>query len=499
MYIDWFCSSFQGTTSSDNPSQSIGDEDNHEGDNEHEESTSIKDRSAEEGEKEYLKLFSTIDDNHMSDKNQETAQDTSLLSNESSRHNTQSEDKSDTTNSENGSTPEQASTLNKETNESVEENHSSPNGNDQDAVTLDEELTNNFPVHDHLTLLDDGNLVVYSDDDGEPPMYVHKLLSYANNQDIEGLYDDLPCFVYFLYHAVRIVVGKKIFTKSHKNSYYYNYCSVSDEAFAFLVLDNNSKRYFDMNNKPAPKGMKGNEKKKFWISPKYTILSGSVSCGVKGWTIEGRMMYMKYYNFVKEYRTQKKDLLESNALNIRTMFSGNRSNNIEQESQEIIEQNEKSEMINRRDEDVWEQFIMSTSNEERTKSTDESIDEHSVSDSEGDESQSQIDLSESDNDSDTSILETEEKDDTQIKSQALLRSQDGQSQGNRKRRQKNSCTGNDEAFDSEDGNSSTTDSVSNHKTSKRGGATISTNMIQKKKKKKKRQYHDYQQMTMQKM
>ena len=88
------------------------------------------------------------------------------------------------------------------------------------------------------------------------------------------------------------------------------------------------------------------------------------------------------------------------------------------------------------------------------------------------------------------------KDDTQIKSQALL-SQDRQSHENSRKRRQNSCTGKDEAFDSDDGNSSTTDSVSNHKTSKRGGATINTNhTIQKK---KKRQYRDHQRMTMQKM
>ncbi len=144
--------------------------------------------------------------------------------------------------------------------------------------------------------------------DRSAPMLIHKLLHLIYTNNIEDLYhDELACYTQFLENAVAMVVGQKNWKKNVCEKKYYEFVTVSDEAFALLVLDNNCLRYFDMlHNDPIDaedkRKMTMKEVKKKWIRPRYTIMSGSNNGGSKGWTMEGKKKYQYYYHFVSTFR-----------------------------------------------------------------------------------------------------------------------------------------------------------------------------------------------------
>ena len=79
---------------------------------------------------------------------------------------------------------------------------------------------------------------------------------------------------------------------------YYDFVTVQDEAFGFLVLENNGLRYLDMMINP-------NKGKKDWIQPKYTIVNGIHKKSKRGWSLDGRIRFMELVEEVEERR--KKD------------------------------------------------------------------------------------------------------------------------------------------------------------------------------------------------
>ena len=128
-----------------------------------------------------------------------------------------------------------------------------------------------------------------------------KMLNAAENGNMDDILNSAKLHFYFLNTIVQVVVGRRTWTseitKTTNNLPYHKVVHPSDEAFAFLVLDNNVKRYRDMIRRP---GLKSNE----YTSPKYTRLSEKgKKLENKGWNDEGKQKFMEYTNAVRSKRS----------------------------------------------------------------------------------------------------------------------------------------------------------------------------------------------------
>lgn len=103
----------------------------------------------------------------------------------------------------------------------------------------------------------------------------------------------------FCDHFLRAVVGHRRFDCDKKESILSNWITVSDEAFAMLVGENNIDRWIDMYRR--------DDKKKSDVIPRYTnggksqVRNGS-SQRCKGWTVEGTKRYGQLYRLVEKER-----------------------------------------------------------------------------------------------------------------------------------------------------------------------------------------------------
>jgi len=125
-----------------------------------------------------------------------------------------------------------------------------------------------------------------------------ELIERVAHKRIDLIYSEKELFHLFMRVCTQQIIGKRKWTTCSITQRYYEYVTVSDEAFAFLVLENNGKRYLDMANTAV--------EKIDWSNPKYTDVSQKGAqkreLQTRGWTSEGKMRYMAIYKEINEYR-----------------------------------------------------------------------------------------------------------------------------------------------------------------------------------------------------
>ena len=129
-----------------------------------------------------------------------------------------------------------------------------------------------------------------------------RVLYFIENDDIEKIFNDDSLYYYFLKICVINVITR---TKWKENCTTYDYDQFvhpTDEAFALLVIENNSKRYNDMVERP---GLNGEE----YVSPKFTTITrNKVSdkrSQVRGWSDSGKMRFLEYTKMIRRQRSNK--------------------------------------------------------------------------------------------------------------------------------------------------------------------------------------------------
>jgi hypothetical protein len=101
-------------------------------------------------------------------------------------------------------------------------------------------------------------------------------------------------------HFLRACVGHRRFDTDKRQSLLSKWVTISDEAFALLVIENNIDRWIDMYMRA--------DRKNSAVLPKYTnggksqVRNGS-SQRCKGWSIEGTKRYGDLYHYVKTKRS----------------------------------------------------------------------------------------------------------------------------------------------------------------------------------------------------
>jgi hypothetical protein len=102
----------------------------------------------------------------------------------------------------------------------------------------------------------------------------------------------------------------------HGSSRLKSLCSVSDEAFALLLLEDSFERWLDLfsNHKGLVMQQRGVRQRKFLIRRTYGVYQGgikydktSVTQLVKGWSAEGIVQFNTLFDLVKRDRAENPD------------------------------------------------------------------------------------------------------------------------------------------------------------------------------------------------
>lgn len=143
---------------------------------------------------------------------------------------------------------------------------------------------------------------------------VEEMVNRVRGQRIDMVYKEPDLFVLFMNLVVKHVVFKRKWNANSMTKKYYHFVTVSDEAFAFLVLENNAARYLDMADERVEKTN--------YACPKYTdaVLKGerrrTSSASIhnlpsRGWTDEGKLRFMNLFEEVEKFRETEGEKVES--------------------------------------------------------------------------------------------------------------------------------------------------------------------------------------------
>ena len=114
-------------------------------------------------------------------------------------------------------------------------------------------------------------------------------------------------YTFFCDFLLGCVTGMKRFAKDSRSRNISEIATVSDEAFALVLLDNNYKVWLDMVSNGITKGST--------VDPEYTNGGNSMSNGrsrkYKGWSDAGIDQYNALFDRVQEDRTERPDFEKS--------------------------------------------------------------------------------------------------------------------------------------------------------------------------------------------
>ena len=110
-------------------------------------------------------------------------------------------------------------------------------------------------------------------------------------------------YYFFLKKCVINVITRSKWKENCTTYDYDQFIHPTDEAFALLVLENNSKRYNDMVLRP---GLKIED----YLSPKFTTITRNKDkekrLQVRGWSDSGKMRFLEYTMMIRKQRGDKK-------------------------------------------------------------------------------------------------------------------------------------------------------------------------------------------------
>ena len=174
-------------------------------------------------------------------------------------------------------------------------NRDSDGYNNNMHLTGDVESTEEGANYQYIPLSPD-NLLSDMDQKGK----VEEMVKRICGRRMDKIYSREDLFHMFLRLVVKNVIFKNNWNHKRDSIKYYKYVTVSDEAFAMLMLENHGERYMhmmdgkDLATQPAPK---------------YTQVKGSSSIN-KGWSDEGKMRYMELVMETERWRSENLHRME---------------------------------------------------------------------------------------------------------------------------------------------------------------------------------------------
>ena len=137
------------------------------------------------------------------------------------------------------------------------------------------------------------------------------LLQKVKSRSMREIYQDQD--MYFLFHRTCVVnvIFKMKWRKSRTTTKFTTYVTTSDEAFAFLILENNADRYLDMAS--------GIQLKNCSL-PEYTDINGNAKLNGRGWSWKGIKRYMEIHKFIEDIRENEADAIDELALAIQQKY-----------------------------------------------------------------------------------------------------------------------------------------------------------------------------------
>jgi hypothetical protein len=135
------------------------------------------------------------------------------------------------------------------------------------------------------------------------------IIDIVRKGNIEEIYQDAD--KYFLFHQICVmnVLFKTKWKKNRLLQTCFKYTDVSDDAFAFLILENNAARYIDMADE--------NKDSQDYSLPIYTDAIGKVSqhnsrnLKGRGWSREGMIRFQKLQMKIEDLYESDPELIES--------------------------------------------------------------------------------------------------------------------------------------------------------------------------------------------
>jgi len=184
---------------------------------------------------------------------------------------------------------------------------------------------------------------------------ISSIIEDTLKNNIESIYSNSD--KYFLFHRICVmnVMFKTKWKKNRMIKSFHEYTDVSDEAFAFLLIENNRLRYIDMADE--------DKEQSEYNQPQYTDARGKNEIGDesknmigRGWSQKGRMRFIKLQRQIENMRENSVEMIENLGQDVlakyRDMF-GNTNNEVIEGSIEDNEEKDKRD----RDEKEWDDFI----------------------------------------------------------------------------------------------------------------------------------------------
>ena len=191
-------------------------------------------------------------------------------------------------------------------NNNISSRRGSNEGTPFSSVEEDEVLTSDVNPVDNLFIPGDNDEDYDSYKWNEPSLSlaemtsvqkVEELVKRIQGKRIDKLYDNDDMFFLFMHLCVQNVIFKRRWLTKCMTVKYIDFVTISDEALAFLVLENNAQRYFDMVN--------DNVEKKDYAKPIYTDVVKKGCIMQRGWTLEGKKRFMILYKQIYAFRNDR--------------------------------------------------------------------------------------------------------------------------------------------------------------------------------------------------
>ena len=203
---------------------------------------------------------------------------------------------------------------------------------------------------------DDGTAVTTSTSSVQrTPITMTEVLKRIDDGDAISILANKDLHYFFLKHCVVNVITRKKWKENSARNNFYNFITPSDEGFAFVVLDNNMKRYRAMQENTDPDY-------KDCTQPRYTNVTnkGAANNVGKGWNDRGKMEFQRYTEMVMEKRRQK-TWLEKRARIIKKMVNRDRNTN-KKRSYDTFESNNSEDCMDKEALNRWNEFMMNSIN-----------------------------------------------------------------------------------------------------------------------------------------
>ena len=140
-----------------------------------------------------------------------------------------------------------------------------------------------------------------------------EIIKLVKDDKFEEIYNNVYLFLLVHMNCIVNVIFKRNWNKYRSTQNYYTYVSPSDEAFAYIILENNAERYTEIADSTI-------KKEDYCKTTKYTFANDQRLKGV-GWKNEGILKFFNIQKRVELFRETKANVITELAENLKQIYS----------------------------------------------------------------------------------------------------------------------------------------------------------------------------------